>query len=67
MTVIKKRMPIVKAALRNFFLFIVKFVELIKDEVSSAVTSRIIALIASSKLISEKVKGGSCKVYLSSI
>jgi hypothetical protein len=57
----------VSTAVRSFFLFIQRFVKPYLDEVSSAVIRRLMAPTANNKLRSEKIKGGSCKVYLSSI
>ena len=59
--------PVVRAAFRRFFLFIVRFVKPYWDDASSDVIRRLMAPTASSKLRSEKVKGGSCIVYPSSI
>ena len=66
-TVNRNSRPMVRAAFWSFFLFMVRFVRPQKGEVSSAVIRRIMAPTASNKLRSEKVKGGSCMVYPSSI
>ena len=65
--VIRNSRPVVRAAFRSFFLFIVRFVKPYWDEASSDAIRRLMAPTASNKLRSEKVKGGSCMVYPSSI
>ena len=62
-TVTRNSRPVVRAAFRRFFLFIVRFVKPYWDEASSEVIRRLMAPTASNKLRSEKVKGGSCMVY----
>src|SRR5665648_1096088 len=59
--------PAVRATLRSFFLFIVRFVKPYWDEVSSAAIRRLMAPTLNNKLRSEKIKGGSCMVYPSNI
>ena len=66
-TVTRNSNPVVRAVLRSFFLFMVRFVKPYWDDASSDVIRRLMAPTASSKLRSEKVKGGSCVVYPSSI
>ena len=66
-TVTRNSNPVVRAAFRRFFLFIVRFVKPYWVDASSEVIRRLMAPTASSKLRSEKVKGGSCMVYPSSI
>jgi len=62
-TVITNSAAVTKAALRSFFLFIMRFVSPYEDEESWAVIRSTIAPMASSKLRSENIKGGSCMVY----
>ena len=66
-TVTRNSRPVVMAAFRSFFLFIVRFVKPYWDEASSDAIRRLIAPRANNKLKSVKFKGGSCMVYPSSI
>jgi hypothetical protein len=66
-TVTRNSRPVVRAAFRSFFLFIVRFVKPYWVEASSEVIRRLRAPTANNKLRSKKVKGGSCMVYPSSI
>lgn len=66
-TVARKNSPNVKATLRSFFLFIMRFDSPLWGEKSSAVIRSVIAPKASSRPISAKFNGGNCVVYSSSI
>ena len=66
-TVTRNSRPVVRAAFRSFFLFIVRFVRPYWVEASSEVIRRLMAPTANNKLRSEKVKDGSCMVYPSRI
>jgi len=59
--------PVVMAAFRSFFLFIVRFAKSYWEEANSAVIRRLIAPTVNNMLRSEKFKGGSCMIYLSII
>ena len=65
--VTRNNRPIDSAAFRSFFLFIVKFVKPCWGEVSAVVISRMMAPNANNKYRSEKLKGRSCMIYISSI
>jgi hypothetical protein len=65
--IIRNSRPVVRAAFRSFFLFIVRFVKPYWVEASSEVIRRLRAPTANNKLRSKKFKGGSCVVYPSSI
>ncbi len=65
-TITRNNRPVVMAAFRSFFLFILRFVKPDWVEASSEVIRRLMAPTANRKLRSEKVKGGSCVVYPSS-
>ena len=57
----------VMAAFRSFFLFIVRFVKPYWDDASTDAIRRLKAPTTTNKVRSEKVKGGSCVIYPSSI
>lgn len=56
----KKSILIIRAAFRNLFLFIMRFVKPYLEEVSSSVIKRMIAPTANNRLRSEKVTIGIC-------
>ena len=64
---IKNSVPVVKAAIRNFFLLMTKLLGKEFDEASCAIARRMMASTASSKVRSEKVKGGSCMLYTNGV